>query len=204
MGVSRVTMALLIVAVLGPAGTGAAPPAPATNVVLSHGAFADGSSWSKVIPLLLAKKLRVTAVGIPLTSFADDVAATRRAIAAQDGPTVLVGHSYGGCLRGAFADWGNIVGASVTMMIALGLFEGEDEIWCISPRAIQPSTGSPSRRHVRAPTPKADVFSVDLGPRTGENVIVSGLQYVRPGISVAVKASVPAPAAPTVAGEARP
>lgn len=68
----------------------------AKNVVLVHGAFADGSSWSKVIPLLQAKGFHVTAVGIPLTSFADDVAATKRAIAAQDGPTVLVGHSYGG------------------------------------------------------------------------------------------------------------
>jgi pimeloyl-ACP methyl ester carboxylesterase len=66
------------------------------NVVLVHGAFADGSSWSKVIPLLQAKGLRVTSVGIPLTSYTDDVAATRRAIAAQDGPTLLVGHSYGG------------------------------------------------------------------------------------------------------------
>jgi pimeloyl-ACP methyl ester carboxylesterase len=66
------------------------------NVVLVHGAFANGSSWSKVIPLLEAKGLHVTAVGNPLTSFADDVAATKRAIAAQDGPTVLVGHSYGG------------------------------------------------------------------------------------------------------------
>jgi pimeloyl-ACP methyl ester carboxylesterase len=68
----------------------------AKNVVLVHGAFADGSSWSKVITLLQAKGLRVTSVGNPFTSFADDVAATKRAIAAQDGPTVLVGHSYGG------------------------------------------------------------------------------------------------------------
>jgi pimeloyl-ACP methyl ester carboxylesterase len=66
------------------------------NVVLVHGAFADGSSWSKVIPLLQAKALRATSVPIPLTSFADDVAATKRAIADQDGPVVLVGHSYGG------------------------------------------------------------------------------------------------------------
>ena len=66
------------------------------NVVLVHGAFADGSSWSKVIPLLLAKGHRVTSVAIPLTSFAEDVAATKRAIGAQDGPVVLVGHSYGG------------------------------------------------------------------------------------------------------------
>src|ERR1700681_2342905 len=68
----------------------------AKNVVLIHGAFADDSSWSKVVPLLKAKGLRVTTAGNPLTSFADDVAAATRAIAAQDGPTVLVGHSYGG------------------------------------------------------------------------------------------------------------
>jgi pimeloyl-ACP methyl ester carboxylesterase len=68
----------------------------ARNVVLVHGAFADGSSWSKVIPLLLAKGYRVMSVAIPLTSFAEDVAATKRAIGAQEGPVVLVGHSYGG------------------------------------------------------------------------------------------------------------
>jgi pimeloyl-ACP methyl ester carboxylesterase len=66
------------------------------NVVLVHGAFAEGSSWSKVIPLLLAKGHRVTSVAIPLTSFAEDVAATKRAIGAQEGPVLLVGHSYGG------------------------------------------------------------------------------------------------------------
>lgn len=68
----------------------------AKNVVLVHGAFADASSWSKVIPLLKAKGLHVTSVDNPLTSFADDVAATKKVIAAQNGPTVLVGHSYGG------------------------------------------------------------------------------------------------------------
>ncbi len=68
----------------------------AKNVVLVHGAFADDSSWSKIVPLLKAKGFRVTPAGNPLTSFADDVAATKRAIAEQDGPTVLVGHSYGG------------------------------------------------------------------------------------------------------------
>ncbi|MDE1163473.1 MAG: alpha/beta hydrolase [Acidobacteriaceae bacterium] len=68
------------------------------NIVLVHGAFADGSSWSKVIPLLLAKGYKVTAVSNPLTSFQEDVAATKRAIAAQDGPVILVGHSYGGVI----------------------------------------------------------------------------------------------------------
>jgi pimeloyl-ACP methyl ester carboxylesterase len=66
------------------------------NVVLVHGAFADGSSWSRIIPLLQAKGLNVIAVQNPLTSFADDVAAAKRAIAQMDGPVLLVGHSYGG------------------------------------------------------------------------------------------------------------
>jgi pimeloyl-ACP methyl ester carboxylesterase len=73
-----------------------APSQPARNVVLVHGAFSDGSSWAKVIPLLEAKGLHVTAVQNPLSSLADDVAATRRAIARQDGPVILVGHSWAG------------------------------------------------------------------------------------------------------------
>jgi pimeloyl-ACP methyl ester carboxylesterase len=74
----------------------AAPPVKATNVVLVHGAWADGSSWAKVIPYLQAAGLKVTAVQNPLTSLADSAAATRRALALQDGPTVLVGHSWAG------------------------------------------------------------------------------------------------------------
>lgn len=66
------------------------------NVVLVHGAFADGSSWARVIPILQAKGYNVIAVQNPLTSFDDDVAATKRAIDAMDGPVLLVGHSYGG------------------------------------------------------------------------------------------------------------
>ena len=71
-------------------------PQGVRNIVIVHGAWADGSSWSKVIPLLQAKGLHVVAVQNPLTSLADDVAATKRAIALQDGPVLLVGHSYGG------------------------------------------------------------------------------------------------------------
>ncbi len=66
------------------------------NVILVHGAWADGSSWSKVIPLLEAEGLTVTAVQLPLTSLADDVATLKRAFALEDGPFLLVGHSYGG------------------------------------------------------------------------------------------------------------
>lgn len=74
----------------------AAKPAEARNVVLVHGAWADGSSWGEVIARLQAAGLNVTAVQNPLTSLADAVAATRRALALQDGPTVLAGHSWSG------------------------------------------------------------------------------------------------------------
>jgi len=70
----------------------------AKNVVLVHGLYADGSSWIDVIPYLQRAGLQVTVVQNPLTSLADDVAATRRILALQDGPTVLVGHSFAGTI----------------------------------------------------------------------------------------------------------
>jgi pimeloyl-ACP methyl ester carboxylesterase len=79
-----------------PKAAAAEPPQPVKIVVLVHGAFADGSSWEKVIPLLQAKGLKVVAVQNPLTSLADDVAAAKRVIASQPGRVVLVGHSWGG------------------------------------------------------------------------------------------------------------
>ncbi|PMD92310.1 hypothetical protein BWI97_19605 [Siphonobacter sp. BAB-5405] len=74
------------------------------NVVLVHGTWADGSSWSKVIPLLEARGLHVVAVQNPLTSLGEDVAATKRAIELQEGPVLLVGHSWGG---GVITEAGN-------------------------------------------------------------------------------------------------
>src|SRR3954467_10851977 len=74
----------------------AASPYADTTVVLVHGAFADGSSWNKIIPLLQAKGLKVVSVQNPLTSLADDVGAAQRVIDAQSGKVVLVGHSWGG------------------------------------------------------------------------------------------------------------
>lgn len=71
-----------------------------SSVILVHGAWADGSSWAKVIPLLAAKGMSITAVQLPLTSFEADVASVRRAIALADGDVVLVGHSYAGAVIG--------------------------------------------------------------------------------------------------------
>jgi pimeloyl-ACP methyl ester carboxylesterase len=92
----RLSIAILslFVVLLGTLSARAA--APVKNIVLVHGAFADGSSWSKVIPLLQAKGFNVIAVQNPLSSLAADVAATKRAIAQTNGPLILVGHSWAG------------------------------------------------------------------------------------------------------------
>ena len=68
------------------------------NIVLVHGAFADGSCWAKVIPILESRGFHIAAVQNPLTSLADDANATRRIVAHQDGPVILVGHSWGGAV----------------------------------------------------------------------------------------------------------
>jgi pimeloyl-ACP methyl ester carboxylesterase len=84
-------------AATAPAAAAAAPMSgPVRNVVLVHGAFVDGSSWNGVVAKLQQKGYHVSSVQNPLTSLADDVAATRRVLARQDGPTMLVGHSWGG------------------------------------------------------------------------------------------------------------
>jgi pimeloyl-ACP methyl ester carboxylesterase len=76
----------------------AAAPQKARNIVLVHGLFADGSSWSEVIPLLQARGLNVTSVQNPLTTLPEAVAAAQRVLARQDGPTVLAGHSFSGMI----------------------------------------------------------------------------------------------------------
>lgn len=91
--------AAIAVAGFAPAAGAAASTAPAADpptVVLVHGAFADAASWNPVVHALQRRSVRVVAVDIPLTSLADDVAATRRAIDAVPGKVVLVGHSWGG------------------------------------------------------------------------------------------------------------
>jgi pimeloyl-ACP methyl ester carboxylesterase len=71
------------------------------TVVLVHGAFADGSCWAKVIPLLTSRGLKAIAVQNPLSSLADDVKAAHRVIEMQEGPVLLAGHSWGGAVTEA-------------------------------------------------------------------------------------------------------
>jgi pimeloyl-ACP methyl ester carboxylesterase len=91
---SKLSLPLLLIASATIAN--ADPRPPIKTIVLVHGAFADGSSWDKVTPLLEAKGYKVVAVHQPLSSLEADVAATRRAIEVAPGPVLLVGHSYGG------------------------------------------------------------------------------------------------------------
>jgi pimeloyl-ACP methyl ester carboxylesterase len=88
------TAALALFAAAG--GAHAKPAGAIKDVVLVHGGFVDGSGWEGVYDILTKDGYKVTVVQNPTTSLADDVAVTRHAIAAQDGPTILVGHSYGG------------------------------------------------------------------------------------------------------------
>jgi pimeloyl-ACP methyl ester carboxylesterase len=83
---------------------------PVKNILLVHGAFADGTSWGKVIPILEARGFHVVAVQNPLTSLEDDANATRRLIALQDGPVILVGHSWGGAVITEVGDDPKVVG----------------------------------------------------------------------------------------------
>ena len=95
-----------------------------TNVVLVHGAWADGSSWGKVISLLEDRGFNVTAAQLPLSSLEADITVTRNLLSEQKGPTVLVGHSYGGLV---ITEAGNNA-PNVTALVyvaAFGLDEGE-------------------------------------------------------------------------------
>jgi pimeloyl-ACP methyl ester carboxylesterase len=94
------------------------------NIVLVHGAWADGSSWSAVVELLQAKGYTVTAPQFPETSLADDVARLRQVLARQSGPTVIAGHSYGGQIMTALGSEHPGVSALV-YIAAFGLDQGE-------------------------------------------------------------------------------
>jgi pimeloyl-ACP methyl ester carboxylesterase len=94
------------------------------NIVLVHGAWADGSSWSSVIERLQTNGFQVRAPQFPLSSLADDVARLRQVLEFQSGPTVVVGHSYGGQIMTALGnDAPNVVG--LVYVAAFGLDEGE-------------------------------------------------------------------------------
>jgi pimeloyl-ACP methyl ester carboxylesterase len=108
------------------------------NVILVHGAWADGSSWSGVIKRLQADGYHVTAPQFPLTGLADDVARLRQVLDLQDGPAVVAGHSYGGQVMTALgADAPNVAG--LVYIAALGLDQGESLGGLLSQGPVTPA-----------------------------------------------------------------
>jgi pimeloyl-ACP methyl ester carboxylesterase len=108
------------------------------NIVLVHGAWADGSCWSGVVERLQAEGFQVRAPQFPLSSIADDVARLRQVLDFQDGPTIVVGHSYGGQIITALGtDAPNVVG--LVYIAAFGLDEGESLGGLLSQGPVTPA-----------------------------------------------------------------
>ena len=147
-----------------------------SNVILVHGAWADGSSWAKIIPLLTAKGMTVTAVQLPLTSFEADVAAVSRAIALAQGDVVLVGHSYAGAVIG---EAGN--DPKVTRLVYIDAFapdagESAGSLFAQFEAAPLNAEIRPDAAGFLSLTPKgiATLFAQDLDP--GEQAVVHATQ----------------------------
>src|SRR5438270_2309130 len=115
------------------------------NIVLVHGAWADGSSWSAVIERLQADGYNVTAPQFPMAALADDVGRLRQVLARQSGPTIVAGHSYGGQIMTALgADAPNVVG--LVYIAAFGLDERRVARRAAGRRAPHPIARAPNRR----------------------------------------------------------
>ena len=148
---------------------------PTKNVVLVHGAWADGSSWSKVVPLLQAKGLNVVCVQNPLTSIADDVAATNRMINAQDGPVILAGHSYGGAIITEAGNNPKVAG--LVYVAAFAPDEGETLASLAQPYGATPLFGKlkPIEDGFLLLTPKGVIedFAQDLSTEEKETMVAT-------------------------------
>ena len=108
------------------------------NIVLVHGAWADGSSWSAVIERLQADGYHVTAPQFPMTTLDDNVARLRQVLALQEGPTVVAGHSYGGQIMTALGtDAPNVAG--LVCIAAFGIDEGESLGGLLSQGPVTPA-----------------------------------------------------------------
>jgi pimeloyl-ACP methyl ester carboxylesterase len=107
------------------AATSQAQAAPVHNIVLVHGAFVTGAGWEPVYDILVKDGYHVSVAQHPLTSVSEDVSAVNRVLAMQDGPTILVGHSYGGAVITEAGNDSHVVG--LVYIAAHALDEGETE-----------------------------------------------------------------------------
>jgi pimeloyl-ACP methyl ester carboxylesterase len=137
------------------------------SIVLVHGAFADGGSWSRVIPMLEDSGCRVTAIQIPLTSLREDVATARRAIEAQRGPVVLVGHGYGGAvITAAAVDARNVKALVYVAAFAPDAGEHLQALLMAHPSKLSTALASDSAGFLTIDRAKfGEVFAADVSER---------------------------------------
>jgi pimeloyl-ACP methyl ester carboxylesterase len=160
------------------------------SVVLAHGAWADGSSWAKVIAPLAAAGVKAVAAPLPLTSFADDVAALDRALERATGPVVLVGHAYAGAVIAATRD--EKVRALVSVA-ALAPDEGEtvaDVFYRAAPHPQAPKLAPDAHRLIYLPD---DAFAAAFAPNATaeERAVLAAVQ--RPISPACITVAVPRP-----------
>ncbi len=145
------------------------------NIVLVHGAWADGSSWSKIVPLLQRKGFHVACTQNPLSSIADDVAAAHRIIDAQDGPVLLVGHSYGGAIITEAGNNPKVAG--LVYVAAFAPDEGETLAGLAEPFGSTPAFGEirPIADGFLLLTPKgvAECFAQDLSTQEKDTLFAT-------------------------------
>ena len=115
---------------------------PVKNIVLVHGAWVDASGWKPVYEILTKQGFHVTMVQEPETSFADDVTATKRILDLQDGPTILVGHSYGGSIITEAGVHPNVVGLVYVAAHAPDVGEDEGELGAKTPSVLAKTDGA--------------------------------------------------------------
>lgn len=156
----RLASTIVTALLMGAAAT--AHAAPAKNIVLVHGAFVGGSGWRPVYNILVKDGYHVTLVQEPLTSFQEDVAATKRILDRQDGPTVLVGHSYGGAI---ITEAGNDPHVSALVYIAAHAIDaGETEVGNGKkfPNSIRPLVKTPDGFLFLDPANYPSDFAADI------------------------------------------
>ncbi len=124
------------------AAAATATAAPLKNIVLVHGAWVDASGWQPVYDILVREGFHVTMVQEPETSFADDVTAAKRVLDLQDGPTLLVGHSYGGSIISEAGVHPNVVGLVYVAAHAPDVGENESELGKKTPSVLGKTAGA--------------------------------------------------------------
>ena len=115
---------------------------PIKNIVLVHGAWVDASGWKPLYEILTKQGFHVTVVQEPETSFADDVTATKRILDLQDGPTILVGHSYGGSIITEAGVHPNVVGLVYVAANAPDVGQDEGELGAKTPSVLAKTEGA--------------------------------------------------------------